>query len=61
MFVALATLPSSSDFLASIGAWSGDIFTALLPFAIYAIGVILGFFLIRFLVQIISGALHRGD
>lgn len=61
--LSLATLPSSTTFLASVGEWSGSIFSDLLPFAIYAIGIILGVGLIAFIIFIIfkglSMLIHR--
>lgn len=55
----LATLPSASSTLAQIGAYSSPLFDDLLPFAILAIGFFVGIFIIRFIIQAITGALHR--
>jgi len=49
---ALAVLPSPETMLADVGAWSGPVFSDLLPFAVYAIGIVLAFFLVRFLIGI---------
>jgi len=55
----LATLPSSTTFLASIGDWSSSIFTDLLPFATLAVGVVLGLGLLSFVIVAFSRAISR--
>jgi len=46
----LATLPSATSTLAQVGAWSSPIFDELWPFGVFAIGVFLGFFLIKYII-----------
>lgn len=54
--LSLATLPNPATFMTDIGAWSSPIFTDLLPFAVFAIGIILGFAFIRFIINTVSNA-----
>jgi len=56
---ALATLPNPGDMLTSVGVWSSPLFNDLLPFAIYAIGFIVGIFLVRFIIHMVVEALHH--
>lgn len=58
-FLSLAVLPSSTTFLADIGEWSSPIFSDLLPFGTFAIGVILGVALIGFIIAAVAGVFHR--
>lgn len=46
----LATLPSATTTLAGIGEWSSPIFAELWPFGLMAMGVFLGFFIIRYVI-----------
>jgi len=55
----LADLPTPTDLFTAVTAWSSPLFDALLPFAEYAVGFILGAFLIYFLIDIVSNLLHR--
>jgi len=55
----LATMPTSSQFMASIGAWSSPFFNDLLPFAIFAIGILLGALLIYFLIHIVQNVVGK--
>lgn len=57
----LATLPSASSMLADITDWSSPLFDALLPFAVFAIGVVFGIFLIRFIIKVVYQAFHSQD
>jgi len=58
--LALATLPNPADMMTSIGVWSSPLFTDLLPFALYAVGIMAGVFLITFLIEMAKSAFgHR--
>jgi hypothetical protein len=47
-----ATLPSPAAMISGISDWSGPMFDALWPFALIAIGIFLGVFLVWFLINI---------
>lgn len=55
----LATLPTSTELMSQIGAYSSPLFSDLLLFAIFAIGFIVGGLLIAFLINIVSGVAER--
>lgn len=55
----IATLPSSTQFIASIGEWSSPLFNDLLPFGIFAIGILLGVGLISFIIIIVSKVVDK--
>lgn len=60
-FLSLAVLPSSTSFLADVSEWSSPIFSDLLPFAIFAIGFILGIALVAFLPAIVGKIFHHNN
>lgn len=55
----LVTFPNPASFLASVGAWADPIFSDLLPFAYFALGVIAAIFFIIFIINVLSKLLHR--
>lgn len=52
----LATLPSGTSTLAGIGEYSSPLFEDLLPFALFAMGIIAGVALVGFLINIVRTA-----
>lgn len=54
LMLTLATLPNPAEFMVSVGAWSSPLFSDLLPFATFAVGLILGVFLIGFVVRAVK-------
>ncbi len=58
-FLSLVTLPSASTFLSGAGDWSSPIFTDILPFIYFAVGVTLAFYLAKFLIHVVGSLFHR--
>lgn len=58
-FGVLATLPSGTQALASVGEYSSPLFTDLLPFAFFGGGIFLGLGLIAFIILIIARAMSH--
>lgn len=59
MYGFLATLPSGTSTLAQIGAYSSPVFDDLLPFAVFAAGLIVGVALVAFIIVSVGRAFHR--
>lgn len=53
--------PAVTTTLADIGAWASPIFDDFFPWAKLAIGVIIGFGVIAWIVRMFTNALHRGQ
>jgi len=53
----LFNLPSGSDFIAAVGTTSQPLIDQLFPLAEFAVGILLAFFVIYFLVDLFT---HRG-
>jgi hypothetical protein len=48
-----ATLPTGSEMISGLSAYSGDFFTAFLPFVEFAVGVFVGCFIIYFMYKLV--------
>jgi len=57
--LAIITLPSPGDLWTGVGSWSTETFTQFLPWAYFAIGIILGGMLISFFAKIVLNGLSR--
>lgn len=53
----LATFPAPATLMTEVGSWSSPLFTDLLPFAYFGVGMILGGMLVRYIVDITASAI----
>lgn len=59
MIGVLATVPSSTELMGQIGSYSAPLFSDLLPFAEFAIGIFVGAALVLFLIMAVSNAVNK--